>query len=82
MFNFGMPELILVFIVALLIFGPRKLPEIGRMLGRAMHEFKKAADDFKEALNQEPPEQIVKEAEEKLKQNEAALKEEGKDFRG
>ncbi len=82
MFNIGMPELILIFVVALLIFGPRKLPEIGRMLGNAMREFKKAAEDFKEAMNQEPPEEIVKEVEEKLKQNEAELKKDGKDFRG
>lgn len=70
MFSIGMPELILVFVVAMLIFGPRKLPEIGRMLGKAMREFKKAADDFKEAINQEPPEEIVKEVEDKLKENE------------
>jgi sec-independent protein translocase protein TatA len=69
MFSIGMPELILVFVVALLVFGPKKLPEIGRMLGKAMREFKKASDDFKQALNQEPPEEIVKEVEAKLKEN-------------
>ena len=69
MFNVGMPELILIFVVALLVFGPRKLPEVGRMLGRAMREFRKAADDFKEAINQEPPEEIIREVEQKLKEN-------------
>ncbi|MBU1044254.1 MAG: TatA/E family twin arginine-targeting protein translocase [Candidatus Omnitrophica bacterium] len=69
MFSIGMPELILVFVVALLVFGPKKLPEVGRMLGKAMREFKKASDDFKDALNQEPPEEIVKEVEAKLKEN-------------
>ena len=78
MFNIGMPELILVFFVALLVFGPRKLPEVGRMLGKAMREFKKAADDFREAINQEPPEELVKEVKQKLKENEAELKNEGK----
>jgi TatA/E family protein of Tat protein translocase len=82
MFSIGMPELILVFVVALLIFGPRKLPEVGRMLGRAMREFKKAADDFRESINQEPPEEIVKEVEEKLKENESELKKEGKGLLG
>lgn len=82
MFNFGMPELFLVFVVALLVFGPRKLPEIGKMMGKAMREFKKAADDFQQAVNQEPPEEIVKEAEEKLKANEERLKREGKDLNG
>jgi len=82
MFNVGMPELIFVFVIALLIFGPRKLPEIGRMFGKAMREFKKSADDFKEAINQQPPEEIVKEVEEKLKANEEQLKKEGKDFIG
>jgi len=82
MFSIGMPELVLVFVVALLVFGPRKLPEVGRMLGRAMREFKKAADGFKQALNQEPPEEVVKEVEEKLKTNEESLKKEGKDLLG
>ncbi|MFH1062947.1 MAG: TatA/E family twin arginine-targeting protein translocase [Candidatus Omnitrophota bacterium] len=74
MFSIGMPELILVFVVALLVFGPKKLPEVGRMLGKAMREFKKAADDFKEAINQEPPEEIVKEVEAKLKENQEKAK--------
>jgi Sec-independent protein secretion pathway components len=41
MFSIGMPELILIFVVAMMVFGPRKLPEIGRTLGKAMREFKK-----------------------------------------
>ncbi len=82
MFSVGMPELILVFVVALLIFGPRKLPEIGRTLGKAMREFKKTADDFKEAINQEPPEEVIKEVEEKLKANEEPLKKKGKNLSG
>ncbi|MDD5745815.1 MAG: TatA/E family twin arginine-targeting protein translocase [Candidatus Omnitrophica bacterium] len=82
MFSIGMPELILIFVVAMMVFGPRKLPEIGRTLGKAMREFKKATDDFKEAINQEPPPEIVKEVETKLKENEEKLKNEGKTLRG
>jgi TatA/E family protein of Tat protein translocase len=48
-----MPELILIFVVALLVFGPRKLPEIGKSLGRGLAEFKKASDDLKKTIEQE-----------------------------
>ena len=41
MFGLGVPELVLIFIVALVLFGPKRLPEIGRTLGKAMGEFKK-----------------------------------------
>ena len=42
MFNIGMPELILILIIALIVFGPGKLPEIGSALGKAVREFRKA----------------------------------------
>jgi sec-independent protein translocase protein TatA len=42
--SIGMPELILIFVVALLVFGPKKLPEIGKSLGKGLAEFKKASD--------------------------------------
>src|SRR5207248_3829155 len=51
--SLGIPELILIFIVALLVFGPKRLPEIGRTLGKAMGEFKKATDDFKNTIERE-----------------------------
>jgi TatA/E family protein of Tat protein translocase len=51
--SLGIPELILIFIVALIVFGPKKLPEIGRTLGKAMGEFKKATDDFKNTIERE-----------------------------
>jgi TatA/E family protein of Tat protein translocase len=48
MFGLGMPELIFIFILALIIFGPAKLPEIGKAIGRAMREFKKTLDGVDE----------------------------------
>jgi TatA/E family protein of Tat protein translocase len=48
--SLGIPELILIFIVALIVFGPKRLPEIGKTLGKAMSEFKKATDDFKNTI--------------------------------
>src|SRR6266480_1998052 len=49
----GIPELIVIFVVALLVFGPKRLPEIGRTLGKALGEFKKATDDFKNTIERE-----------------------------
>ena len=49
----GMPELILIFIVALLVFGPKKLPEIGKSLGKGLAEFKRASDELKKTIEQE-----------------------------
>ncbi|MGG5254397.1 twin-arginine translocase TatA/TatE family subunit [Neobacillus sp. SM06] len=55
--NIGVPGLILILIVALVIFGPNKLPEIGRAFGKSLSEFKKATagitDDLKEDIKQE-----------------------------
>src|SRR5262245_55408474 len=51
--SIGMPELILIFIVALLVFGPKKLPEIGKSIGKGLAEFKKASDDLKRTIEQE-----------------------------
>jgi sec-independent protein translocase protein TatA len=43
----GVPELIVIFVVALLVFGPKKLPELGKSLGKGLREFKRATDDIK-----------------------------------
>lgn len=51
--SLGIPELIVIFVVALLVFGPKRLPEIGRTLGKALGEFKKATDDLKSTIERE-----------------------------
>jgi len=51
--NLGMPEMIFIFLLALIIFGPKKLPEIGRQLGKALTDFKRASNDFKFQLEDE-----------------------------
>jgi len=51
--SLGLPEMILLFALALIIFGPRRLPEIGRTLGKAMGEFKKASNQFRDTLERE-----------------------------
>jgi sec-independent protein translocase protein TatA len=51
--SLGMPELIVIFVIALVIFGPRKLPELGRSLGRGIAEFKKATNELQNTLEQE-----------------------------
>ena len=51
--SLGAPELIFILVLALIIFGPRRLPEIGRTLGRAMGEFRRATTDFKRAVDTE-----------------------------
>ena len=48
-----MPEIAIILVLALLIFGPRKLPEIGRQLGRSLGEFKRATSDLKRSIEQE-----------------------------
>ena len=53
MFNLGVPELLLILAVALIVFGPRKLPEIGRTLGKALGEFRRATDDLKNTIERE-----------------------------
>ncbi len=48
--NLGMPEILVILVLALLLFGPKKLPELGRSLGQSIREFKKGAAEIKEEL--------------------------------
>ena len=50
MFNVGLPELLIILAIALIVFGPNKLPELAKAVGRAMREFKKATDEVKESF--------------------------------
>lgn len=53
MFNIGLPELLIIAAIALIVFGPNKLPELARAFGRAMREFKKATEEVKESFEAE-----------------------------
>src|SRR5260370_26266454 len=50
MFDIGLQELVLIFVIALLLFGPKNLPQLGRSLGRAMREFRRASDEFRSTI--------------------------------
>jgi sec-independent protein translocase protein TatA len=51
--SIGMPELIVIFVIALVVFGPRRLPEIGHSLGKAIAEFKRATNELQRTLEEE-----------------------------
>jgi sec-independent protein translocase protein TatA len=51
--SLGMQEIIVIFVLALIIFGPRKLPEIGKSIGKGLQEFKKASNDLKRTWEEE-----------------------------
>jgi sec-independent protein translocase protein TatB len=53
MFNIGLPELLIIAAIALIVFGPNKLPELARAFGKAMREFKKATEEVKESFEAE-----------------------------
>jgi len=60
MFNIGPTELLVILVIALLVFGPSRLPEVGRTIGKAMREFRKASDEIREEFKfdldaDEPP---------------------------
>jgi sec-independent protein translocase protein TatA len=85
MFGIGMPELMIIMVIALIVIGPQKLPDLARSLGKGLAEFKKATDDFKQSIdtetkNAEEKEQLAKLAEAKL-QAEAEKAKEAEELR-
>ncbi len=70
MFGLGTPELILILVVALIVFGPKKLPEMGRAIGRAMKEFRKGTQELTEELGK------IETGDEKSREDLASLREE------
>ncbi len=59
MFDLGIQELIVIFIVALIVFGPKRLPELGKALGKGIAELKRAMQDVKESIEQETREEEI-----------------------
>ncbi|HGY11410.1 MAG TPA: twin-arginine translocase TatA/TatE family subunit [Desulfobacterales bacterium] len=53
MFGLGMPEILMILAIALIVIGPKKLPDLAKTLGRAMGEFKRSAQDFKRSIDVE-----------------------------
>lgn len=71
MFGLGMPEILLILAIALMVIGPKKLPDLAKSLGRALGEFKKAAQDFKSSIDLEG---TVKEINDPIKNIKSDLK--------
>jgi sec-independent protein translocase protein TatA len=55
-FNIGPAELIVILIIALIVFGPKRLPEVGRSIGRSLREFRRASDEIRGELERDPDE--------------------------
>lgn len=60
MFGMGMPEILLILAIALIVIGPKKLPDIAKTLGKAMGEFKRATNELKQSINEDMPDTNLK----------------------
>ena len=72
----GMPEIIMIFIVGLLLFGPRKMPQLGRSIGRALGEFRRASNEFKRTVEDEVASEEIRSVEKEIRD----IKNTGTDF--
>lgn len=72
----GVPELIVIFVIALLVFGPKKLPELGKSMGKGLREFKKATEDLKSSFDDH-----LREAESTIDEATKEVKETGRDMK-
>lgn len=67
--NIGLPELLAILAVALLVFGPKKLPEVGRSIGKALREFRKTSDEIKERIEDEIQASELKDIQNEIKKD-------------
>lgn len=67
--NIGFPELLIILAIALLIFGPKRLPEVSRSIGRAVREFRRTSDEIKDKIEQEIHASDFKEIKDELKKD-------------
>jgi TatA/E family protein of Tat protein translocase len=78
--NIGPAELVLIFIIALLVFGPKKLPEIGRSVGKALREFKKTSEEIKGRIEEEIEASEIKDIRKDIQAGVDGIKSEVKSF--